>query len=125
MAPMALGVTEMGESEGSLHHAHPSKSNLRLISGNIRKPTVLSVRPIRYNSVQRRLSKTCLTYSNLFEVRPEGRLWRGAVNGRTTASSKLAELSAKSGKPVFAMNLQTREILGFVYPDKQASSAER
>ena len=48
---------------------------------------------------------------DLFEVQPEGRLWRGAVNGRETASSKLAELSAKSGMPVFAMNLQTREIL--------------
>jgi hypothetical protein len=57
---------------------------------------------------------------DLFEVQPEGRLWRGSVNGRAIASSKLAELSAKSGKPVFAMNLQTREILEFVYPDKQA-----
>jgi hypothetical protein len=64
---------------------------------------------------------------DLFEVQPEGsRLWRGAVNGRETASSKLAELSAKSGKPVFAMNLQTREILESIYPDKRASySAER
>ena len=64
---------------------------------------------------------------DLFEVQPEGgRLWRGAVNGRETASSKLAELSAKNGKPVFAMNLQTREILESIYPDKQAaSSAER
>jgi hypothetical protein len=53
----------------------------------------------------------------------EGRLWRGAVNGRETASSKLAELSAKSGKPVFAMNLQTREILEFVYPDTPAGGA--
>ena len=55
---------------------------------------------------------------DLFEEQPEGRLWRGVVNGRETATSKLAELSAKSGKPVFAMNLQTREILEFVYPDK-------
>jgi hypothetical protein len=55
---------------------------------------------------------------DLFEVQPEGRLWRGAVNGREMASSKLAELSAKSGKPVFAMNLQSREILEFIYPDK-------
>jgi hypothetical protein len=64
---------------------------------------------------------------DLFEVQPEGsRLWRGAVNGRETASSKLAELSAKSGKPVFAMNLQTREILESIYPDKRApQSAER
>jgi hypothetical protein len=61
---------------------------------------------------------------DLFEVQPEGRVWRGAVNGRETAASKLAELSAKSGKPVFAINLQTREILEFIYPDKQASSAE-
>ena len=37
---------------------------------------------------------------DLFEVQPEGSLWRGAVNGRKTASSKLAELFAKSGKPV-------------------------
>jgi hypothetical protein len=59
---------------------------------------------------------------DLFEVQPEGSLWRGAVNGRKTASSKLAELFAKSGKPVFAMNLQTREILEFAYPEKQASS---
>jgi hypothetical protein len=59
---------------------------------------------------------------DLFEVQPEGSLWRGAVNGRQTASSKLAELFAKSGKPVFAMNLQTREILEFAYPEKQASS---
>jgi hypothetical protein len=43
---------------------------------------------------------------DLFEVQPEGgRLWRGSVNGREIASSKLAELSAKSGKAVFAMNL--------------------
>jgi hypothetical protein len=64
---------------------------------------------------------------DLFEVQPEGgRLWRGAVNGRETASSRLAELSAKNGKPVFAMNLQTREILEFAYPEKQtASSVER
>ena len=55
---------------------------------------------------------------DLFEVQPEGRMWRGAVNGQKAASSKLAELSAKSGKPVFAMNLQTREILEFVCPDK-------
>ena len=34
---------------------------------------------------------------DLFEVQPEGSLWRGAVNGRKTASSKLAELFAKSG----------------------------
>jgi hypothetical protein len=61
---------------------------------------------------------------DLFEVQPEGRLWRGAVNGRETAAAKLAELSAKSGKPVFAINLQTREILEFIYPDKHASSAE-
>jgi hypothetical protein len=55
---------------------------------------------------------------DLFEMEPEGgRLWRGAVNGRETASSKLAELSAKSGKPVFAMNLQAREILEFACPD--------
>jgi hypothetical protein len=59
---------------------------------------------------------------DLFEVQPEGSLWRGAVNGRKTASSKLAELSAKSGKPVFAMNLQTREILKFAYPEKRATS---
>lgn len=59
---------------------------------------------------------------DLFEVQPEGSLWRGAVNGRKTASSKLAELSAKSGKPVFAMNLQTREILESTNTDKQASS---
>ena len=59
---------------------------------------------------------------DLFEVQPEGSLWRGAVNGRKTASSKLAELSAKSGKPMFAMNLQTREISEFAYPEKQASS---
>lgn len=63
---------------------------------------------------------------DLFEVQSEGsRLWRGAVNGRVTASSKLAELSAKSGKPVFAMNLQTREILESACPDKQRSAAER
>jgi hypothetical protein len=37
---------------------------------------------------------------DLFEAQPEGTMWRGAVNGRETASSKLAELSAKSGKPV-------------------------
>ena len=60
---------------------------------------------------------------DLFEVQPEGRLWRGAVNGRETASSKLAELSAKSGMPVFAMNLQTREILEFVYPDTPVGGA--
>jgi hypothetical protein len=59
---------------------------------------------------------------DLFEVQPEGSLWRGAVNGRKTASSKLAELFAKSGKPVFAMNLQTREILESANTDKQASS---
>jgi hypothetical protein len=59
---------------------------------------------------------------DLFEVQPEGRMWRGAVNGRETASSKLAELSAKSGKPVFAMNLQTREILESTNIDRQASS---
>jgi len=59
---------------------------------------------------------------DLFEVQPEGRMWRGAVNGRETASSKLAELSAKSGKPVFAMNLQTREILKSTNIDRQASS---
>jgi hypothetical protein len=63
---------------------------------------------------------------DLFEVQPEGgRLWRGAVNRRETASLKLAELSAKSSKPVFAMNLQTREILEFVYPEKPTSSVER
>jgi hypothetical protein len=56
---------------------------------------------------------------DLFEVQPEGRLWRGAVNGREIASSKLAELSAESGKPVFAMNLQTREILEFIFPMKE------
>jgi hypothetical protein len=55
---------------------------------------------------------------DLFEVQPEGRLWRGAVNGRETASSTLAELSAKGGNAIFAMNLQTREILEFIYPDK-------
>jgi hypothetical protein len=47
---------------------------------------------------------------DLFEMQPEGSLWRGAVNGRKTASSKLAELSAKSGKPVFAMNLHPRNL---------------
>jgi hypothetical protein len=53
---------------------------------------------------------------DLFEMQPEGgRLWRGTVNGRETALSGLAELSAKSGKPVFAMNLQTREILESIY----------
>jgi hypothetical protein len=62
---------------------------------------------------------------DLFEVQPEGSLWRGAVNGRKTASSKLAELSAKSGKPVFAINLQTREILEFAYPEKQLGSSPR
>jgi hypothetical protein len=41
---------------------------------------------------------------DLLEVQPEGRMWRGAANGRETASSKLEELSAKSGKPLFAMN---------------------
>jgi hypothetical protein len=62
---------------------------------------------------------------DLFEVQPDGgRVWRGSVNGRETASSKLAELSAKSGKRVFAMNHQTREILEFAYRDKQASLAE-
>ena len=29
---------------------------------------------------------------DLFEVQPEGSLWRGAVNGRKTASSKLAAI---------------------------------
>ena len=62
---------------------------------------------------------------DLFEVQPEGSLWRGAVNGRKTASSKLAELSAQSGKPVFAINLQTREILEFAYPEKQLGSSPR
>lgn len=63
---------------------------------------------------------------DLFEVQPDGgRVWRGSVNGRETASSKLVELSAKGGKLVFAMNLQTREILEFTYPDKQTSSAGR
>lgn len=58
---------------------------------------------------------------DLFEMQPEGgRLWRGSVNGRETALSILKELSAKSGKQVFAMNLQTREILESIYPDKQA-----
>jgi hypothetical protein len=58
---------------------------------------------------------------DLFEVQPEGgRLWRGSVNGRETALSILKELSAKSGKQVFAMNLQTREILESIYPDRQA-----
>ena len=62
---------------------------------------------------------------DLFEVQPEGSLWRGAVNGRKTASSKLAELSAKCGKPVFAMNLQTREVLELAYPEKQSGSSPR
>jgi hypothetical protein len=62
---------------------------------------------------------------DLFEVQPEGRLWRGAVNGRETASSKLAELSAKSGKPVFAMNLQTREILEAAPSECQAPQPSR
>ena len=56
---------------------------------------------------------------------PEGRLWRGAVNGRETASSKLAELSAKSGKPVFAMNLQTAKSWSLSIPiNKHHPSAE-
>ena len=96
-----------------------TSKELLILARHSRKHTVV-IR--RFNMIYCASEAILEEVFELFEMQPEGgRLWRGVVNGRETALSMLEELSAKTGKPVFAMNLQTREILETTYPDKQAS----